>query len=74
MSDQVEGTDFAQKAGIALLRAYERARQEAIRHGTPIAVVRDGHVVALDPRTMEPFQQGTEGTLGTEGTVTKAED
>ena len=59
---------LSQQVEAALLRASERAREEAIRYGTPIWIYRDGKVVALDPRTMEPLPEGTERTEGTKGT------
>lgn len=41
----------------ALVRAAERARQEALRTGTRLVQVRDGKLVYVDPATMEVVEE-----------------
>lgn len=41
--------EFAQAVGRALRRAARRAREVARLHGTPVWVIKNGKVVALEP-------------------------
>ncbi len=48
-SKQKPKNEFAQQVARAMKRAAKAARKVAKLHGTPIAIIRDGKVVALKP-------------------------